>query len=88
MIFKVMLTTRNRKGGQNFVNFECAAETLVQFHQLMQDNHSVFGRKLFVRFSDLKEDTLEITQTRDIILGRDAIHSVELADRYNFVYVN
>lgn len=77
-VFKVLTNDLNSRTGQRlFVNFETTAKSLEELYQQFQDDKMAYGQQLFTKPSG-ERDILEITDRREIILGREAVHKVEI----------
>jgi hypothetical protein len=84
-VFRITLTDHNRNGQRLWVNFECSAVDVAELMQRLDEDKVLYGMQLFTQLDPNADRTLEVTDAKEIILGRDAIYKIEVPDRWRFV---
>jgi len=84
-VFRITLTDLGRRGQRLWVNFECSAQSVAELMQRLDEDRVLYGHQLYTRVDPDTSRTLEVTAAKEIILGRDAIYKIELADNWRFL---
>jgi len=84
-VFRITLTGHNRHGQRLWVNFECSAQSVAELMQRLDEDRELYGYQLFTRVDPEAPRTLEVTDAKEVILGRDAIYKIEVPDNWRFV---
>jgi len=84
-VFRISLTDHNRHGQRLWVNFESSAQSVAELMRSLDEDRVLYGYQLYTRVDPETPRTLEVTEAKEIILGRDAIYKIEVPDNWRFV---
>lgn len=79
-IFTIKTTELSRNGTRWMVNFETDAMSVAQLYERLLEDKVVFGQSLRAKPTE-ERGVLEVTERRDILLGREAVYSIEVPNR-------
>lgn len=85
-IFRIFLNDLNTKTGHRiWMNVESSAKTVAELMQRLDEDRLIYGWQLFTRVDRDTPRTLEVINSKEVILGREAIYRIEVADDWRFV---
>lgn len=79
-IFTIKTTDLTRSGTRWLCNFETDAVSVAQLYERLQEDRVIFGHSLRAKPSE-EQGVLEVTARSEIVIGREAIYSIEVPNR-------